>query len=310
MSERVFSDLMREIKAGKFVFTGELEPEKTTNLHELIEGAKVMKDAVVAANVTDNPQSMAYMSSLVAAGSVQKESGLEMVYQLRCSDRNRIALFSDLLGAGHLGIRNILALTGDHTALGDMPGAKPVFDLDSGQLCYLIRKMVDDGTDLNGKEIHDPPKFHVGVAGNPNCEPMEAEILKLGRKIEAGAEFVQTQVIYDVELAKTFLKEMERYNFPVLIGIFPMKSYGVADYFDKYIPGVSVPKEMLTELKAVKKSGLEKPAKKQKYAEVNFNFFVPFIKEIMKTTKAAGVHVMAVGWEPIVVELIKRARGE
>jgi len=300
---------MREIKARKFVFTGELEPEKTTNLHELIEGAKIMKDAVVAANVTDNPQSMAYMSSLVASYTVQKESGLEMIYQLRCSDRNRIALTSDLLGAGHLGIRNILALTGDHTSLGDTPEAKPVFDLDSSQLCYLIRKMVDKGTDLNGNNIHDPPKYHVGVAGNPNCVPLEAEILKLGRKIEAGAEFIQTQVIYEIELARTFIKEMERYKCPILIGIFPMKSYGVAAYFDKYIPGVHVPKHLLTDLKAVKDSDLDKSAKEQKYAEVNFEYFVPFIQELMKT-KAAGVHVMAVGWESIIVELIQKAYGE
>lgn len=300
---------MREIKSGKFVFTGELEPEKTTNLDELIEGAKVMKEAVVAANVTDNPQSMAYMSSLVASYSVQKRSGLEMVYQLRCSDRNRIALISDILGAGHLGIKNILALTGDHTAVGDTPEAKPVFDLDSGQLCLLIRKMVDEGTDLNGKEIHDPPKIHVGVAGNPNCKPLEAEIFKIGRKVEGGAEFIQTQVIYDIELAKTFIKEMERYKCPVLIGIFPMKSYGVAAYFDKYIPGVNVPKDLLTNLKDVKKSDLEKSTKKKKYEDVNTKFFVPFIQELMKTTKAVGVHVMAVNWEPYVVKLIKHVRG-
>lgn len=300
---------MREIKAGRFVFTGELEPGKTTNLHHLIEGAKVMKDAVVAANCTDNPQSMAYMSSLVASYSVQKESGLELVYQLRCSDRNRIALFSDLLGAGHLGIRNILALTGDHTAVGDMPEAKPVFDLDSGQLCLMIRKMVDEGLDLNGKEIEDPPKFHVGVAGNPNCVPMEAEVMKVGRKVEAGAEFIQTQVIYDVDLAKTFINDVERYKCPVLIGIFPMKSYGVAAYFDKYIPGVKVPKELLTALKAVKKSDVEKKEKRKKYEVVNTEFFVPFIKELMNT-KAAGVHVMAVEWEPYVVKLLKQVKGQ
>ncbi len=300
---------MREIKAGKFVFTGELEPGKTTNLHHLIEGAKIMKDAVVAANCTDNPQSMAYMSSLVASYSVQKESGLELVYQLRCSDRNRIALFSDLLGAGHLGIRNILALTGDHTAVGDMPEAKPVFDLDSGQLCYMIRKMVDEGVDLNGKEIQDPPKFHVGVAGNPNCKPLEAEVLKLGRKVEAGAEFIQTQVIYDIELAKTFIDEVSRFKCPTLIGIFPMKSYGVADYFDKYIPGVKVPKDLLNSLKAIKKSDADKKEKTKQYENVNTQFFVPFIKELMKTTKAAGVHVMAVEWEPYVVKLINQVKG-
>ena len=300
---------MREIQAKRFVFTGELEPGKTTNLHHLIEGAKIMKEAVIAANCTDNPQSMAYMSSLVASYSVQKESGLELVYQLRCSDRNRIALLSDLLGAGHLGIRNILALTGDHTAVGDMPEAKPVFDLDSGQLCLMIRKMVDEGLDLNGKEIEDPPKFHVGVAGNPNCVPMEAEVLKIGRKVEAGAEFIQTQVIYDVELAKTFIKEVERFKCPVLIGIFPMKSYGVAAYFDKYIPGVSVPKEILDSMKAVKKSDLAKADKRKKYEDVNTEYFVPFIKELMNT-KAAGVHVMAVEWEPYVVKLIKQVKGK
>ena len=139
---------MRELKAGRFVFTGELTPEKTTDLTEIIEAAKTLKGYVVACNVTDGPGGYAYMSSLAASYILQKETGIEMIYQLVCRDRNVIGLFSDLLGAAALGIRNVLALTGDHPAVGDTPDAQPMFDPDSAQLTYMIRKMVDDGVDL------------------------------------------------------------------------------------------------------------------------------------------------------------------
>ncbi|MHC1566368.1 MAG: methylenetetrahydrofolate reductase [Candidatus Syntropharchaeia archaeon] len=305
--KEAYSNFMRDIKAGKFVFTGELEPEKTTDLTELIEAAKSMVGQVVACNVTDNPQSMAYMSSLVASYLIQKESGMECIYQLRCADRNRIALFSDLLGAGALGIRNVLALTGDHTSLGDYPGAKPVFDLDSGQLVYMIRKMVDEGVDLGGKPIHNPPKFHVGVAGNPNADPLESEILKLKRKVDAGAEFIQTQVIFDIEIARGFLKETEKFKVPVLIGIFPLKNYATADYFDKYIPGVNVPKELLEEMKKASEIS-DKEKKKERYDEINLDFYGDFVHEIAHRTSAAGIHIMAVGYERITPPLIERAK--
>ncbi|RJS71984.1 MAG: 5,10-methylenetetrahydrofolate reductase [Candidatus Syntrophoarchaeum sp. WYZ-LMO15] len=298
---------MRNIKEGKFVFTGELEPEKTTDLTELVESAKKLLGHCVACNVTDNPQSMAYMSSLVASYVVQRDAGMECVYQLRCSDRNSIALTSDLLGAGALGIKNVLALTGDHTTLGDYPGAKPVFDLDSGQLVYLIRKMVDEGVDLYGRPIHNPPKFHVGVAGNPNADPLESEILKLKRKIDAGAEFIQTQVIFDIEVAKTFLKEMERFKVPVLIGIFPLKNYGTADYFDKYIPGVHVPKDLLSEMKKASEIS-DKEKRNERYDEINLEYYGDFVHEIAHTTSAAGIHVMAVAYERITPALIERAK--
>ncbi|OFV66462.1 MAG: 5,10-methylenetetrahydrofolate reductase [Candidatus Syntrophoarchaeum butanivorans] len=298
---------MRNIKEGKFVFTGELEPEKTTDLTELVESAKKLLGHCVACNVTDNPQSMAYMSSLVASYVVQRDAGMECVYQLRCSDRNSIALTSDLLGAGALGIKNVLALTGDHTTLGDYPGAKPVFDLDSGQLVYLIRKMVDEGVDLYGRPIHNPPKFHVGVAGNPNADPLESEILKLKRKIDAGAEFIQTQVIFDIEVAKTFLKEMERFKVPVLIGIFPLKNYGTADYFDKYIPGVHVPKDLLAEMKKASEIS-DKEKRNERYDEINLEYYGDFVHEIAHTTSAAGIHVMAVAYERITPALIERAK--
>jgi methylenetetrahydrofolate reductase (NADPH) len=308
--KEAYSNLVKEINAGGFVFTGELEPEKTTNLTELVEAARSMVGYVVACNVTDSPQSMAYMSSLVASYIIQKESGMECVYQLRCSDRNRIALTSDLLGAASLGIKNILALTGDHTSLGDNSEAKAVFDLDSARLTYMIRKMVDEGEDLNGNKIHDPPKFHVGIAGNPNSDPLEAEILKIKRKEDIGAEFIQTQVVFDMEKVNAFLVEMgdHHIDIPVLMGIFPLKTYEVADYFNKYIPGVSVPQELMDEMKKISEIS-DKARRREKYAEVNLDYFTDFIKDIQKTS-AAGVHVMAVGYEEILRELIKRAKGE
>lgn len=304
-SGRIFSELMREINEGRFVFTGELEPEKTTDLTEVIEAADALKRYVVACNVTDGPGAYAYMSSLVASHILQRETGVEMIYQLVCRDRNVIGLFADLLGAAALGIRNILALTGDHPSIGDNPDAKPVFDLDSAQLTYMIRKMVDDGVDLYGNPIHKPPKFHVGVAANPNADPLEPELLKLGRKVEVGAEFVQTQVIFDIDVAKNFLKEISHFNIPVLIGIFPMKSYGVANFFDKNIPGVPVPADLLENLKKAK--GLDKKDRRQKYDEINLELFIPFIKELKKTS-AAGCHIMAVGYERIVPKLFEAAK--
>ena len=252
MPERIFSELMSNLKAKKFTFTGELEPEKTADLTSVFQTASFLKDYVVACNVTDNPQSFGYVSSLAASYLVQRETGMETIYQVTCRDRNRLALLSDLLGAGALGIRNVLALTGDHTTLGDTPQAKPVFDLDSVQLLRMARKMVDEGIDLNGKEIQHPPKFHVGAGANPNAKPLEPELLKVGKKVEAGAEFFQTQVVFNIEIAKDFLDETNGYNVPVLIGIFPLKSYGVAKYFDETVPGVKVPKELLTTLAEAK----------------------------------------------------------
>ena len=306
----VYSNLMQEILDGKFVFTGELEPEKTTDLSELVEGAKPLVGYAVACNVTDNPQSMAYMSSLVASYLVQRDAGMEAVYQLRCSDRNRLALTADVLGAAALGLKNILALTGDHVCLGDNPGAKPVYDLDAVLLTYMIRKMVDEGVDLAGKPIHEPPKLHVGVAVNPNADPLEAEVMKLKRKEVAGADFAQTQVIYNMEQVDGLFEVYDQYGIkvPVLIGIFPMKNYGVADYFDKNIPGVSVPKDLLETLKKVSEI-TDKKQRKEKYMEVNLEYFEAFVRDIMKS-EAKGVHVMAVGYEAMVKELIERVRGE
>jgi len=307
MSGAAISELMASLKSGKFTFTGELEPGKTANLSRHIEAAKKIKGYVVACNVTDNPQSFAYISSLVASYIIQRETGLETIYQITCRDRNRIAVFSDLLGAGALGIKNILALTGDHTTLGDTPQAKPVFDLDSVQLIKMIRQIVNEGVDMNGNPIESPPKFFIGAGANPNANPIELELLKFEKKVYAGADFFQTQVVFDIEKAKNFLKETSKYNVPIIIGIFPLKSYGVAEYFNKNVPGVKVPEDLMA-LLAKANEIADKKMKRAKYNEINLEYFSNFIKELKRTTPAAGCHIMSVGYEeiiPLLVESVK-----
>ncbi|MBY9010342.1 MAG: methylenetetrahydrofolate reductase [Candidatus Lokiarchaeota archaeon] len=302
-----YSNLVKSIREGKFVITGELEPTKMIDLSSIIHSAEEMKKTgkIVAANVTDGPQGDAYTCSMVPCHLVQESVGLETVWQMTVRDRNRIALFGDILGGSILGLKNLLALTGDHSALGDNKNARPVYDLDSTQLIDLVSKMVDDGTDLEGKEIEGGKiEMNVGCAANPNSNPREPEILKVGRKVEVGADFVQTQTSFDIDDAKEFLKELEKYNVPVLLGLFPIKNYGIAWYFNENIPGVSVPKDFLNALKATKK--IEN--KKEKYAkidQINIDFFVPFMQEIKKTTKAAGIHCMAVHYERLFEPLLK-----
>lgn len=306
-----FSNLMKKIREGKFVFTGELEPEKDFDLNHVLHSAEEMKKTgkIVAANVTDGPQGDAYTCSMVPSYLVQNKVGLEAVWQMTVRDRNRIALFGDVIGGAILGLKNILTLTGDHTALGDNKRARPVYDLDSTQFIKLVSQIVDDGTDLEGKEIRGGPiEMNIGCAANPNARPpyLEPEILKVGRKVDAGVDFVQTQTAFDIDEAKVFLKELETYNVPVLLGLFPLKNYGIAWYFNEYIPGVSVPKDLLNALKKAKKDFKEdKKKRNERIDQINIEFFKPFIKEIKKTTKAAGIHCMAVHYERLFGPLLE-----
>ena len=304
------SRLMNELKEGKFVFTGELEPRKITDLAEIVEEAKSLKGYVTACNVTDNPGSNACFSSLVCSYIVQRDAGVETIYQLTCRDRNRLALFSDLLGACALGIKNVLALTGDHPSLGDFPEAKPVFDLDSAQLVYMIRRMIDKGEDLKGNKIKGEVKLHVGVAVNPNADPLEPELLKFERKIKVGAEFAQTQVVFDIATIEKFFETLNSLSIPeipILIGIFPLKSYGVAQFFDKHVPGVKVPEELMERMKKASEIS-DKKKRREKYDEINLEYFSELIKEIKKT-KARGCHVMAVHYVSMIKALIEETRG-
>jgi len=301
----VYSDLGKSLKAGKWTWTGEIEPQKTTDLEEVISTAKLLKGQVVAANVTDNPQSFGCMNSLVPSHLIQEEAGLEAIWQVTCRDRNRLGLLSDILAAGHLNIKNILALTGDHTASGDNPQSMPVFDIDSAQLVYMIKKIMS-GKDLAGNEIKNPPKFHIGVAGAPGADPFEPEILKIERKINVGGEFIQTQVVFDMEVAKKFLDAVKYLKVPTLIGICPLKSYKMAKWMDEFCPGIFVPPEILENLQKIQDAPKEE--RREKTDKWNLDFFEDWIKELKSTTSAAGCHIMAVGFEYIVADIVKMVK--
>ena len=304
-----YSDLCKAIEAGHFVFTGELEPKKILDLSEIIHSAKEMKKTgrIVAANVTDGPQGDAYMSSLVPSYKVQEEAEIEAVWQVTVRDRNRVALFGDVVAGAMLGLKNILTLTGDHTALGDHKRGRAVYDIDSTQFAEMLSMMIDEGTDYEGNEIEGGKiEMNFGCVANPNSNPREPEIFKVGRKVEQGVDFIQTQTAFDIDEAKEFLKELEQFNVPVLLGLFPLKSHGIAWYFDNYIPGVSVPKDLLKSLKKAEKENKgNKPGKYAALDKINIDFFDPFIKEIKKTTKAAGIHCMAVEYERLFEPLLK-----
>lgn len=308
MSEdKIYSNLMRKIKTGEFVLTGELEPPKSCDISSTIKEAKEMASYIDAANVTDSPLAEVTISSLAASYLVLRDAKIEPVFQLTVRDMNKIGLAATLMGAHALGIRNVLSLTGDHPNMGDVPEAKPVFDLDSATLCMLVREMVDTGT-INGHKIDTPPTLHVGAAANPNSNPMEPEILKIGRKAKAGCEFLQTQVVYDINITIEFLQSIKTYNLPVLLGIFPMKNYGMAKGFDMFVPGVDVPKDILTKWKDVKTNIIDKKEQKKKYDQLNIEFFGPFIQELKAKKLINGIHCMAVHYTrifPQLVEIIK-----
>ena len=306
--KKVYSKLGEMLANGEFILTGELEPEKTCDLSHTIQEAKEIAPYVVAANVTDSPLGIVTINSMAASHIIQKEAGLEVIWQLTVRDVNKLGIAGMIMGGHALGLRNVLSLTGDHPALGDMPESKPVFDLDSATLIRLVKEMVDKGT-INGHEIEHPPTLHVGAAANPNSDPMGAEILKIGRKAEVGCEFIQTQVVYDLDRTIEFLSEIKKYNVPILLGIFPMKSYGMAKGFDTFVPGVDVPKEILAKWKNIKTEFKhDKAEQKRIYDQANYEFFKPFISELKKKGLLAGVHCMAVHYPrifPKLMEVIK-----
>jgi 5,10-methylenetetrahydrofolate reductase len=306
--KKTYSKLGEALAKGEFILTGELEPEKTCDLSHTIHEAKEMAPYVVAANVTDSPLGIVTINSMAATHIIQKEAGLECIWQMTVRDVNKLGIAGMIMGAQALGIHNILSLTGDHPNMGDMPESKPVFDLDSATLVKLVREMVDTGA-INGNEIEHPPQLHVGAAANPNADPMGAEILKIGRKAEAGAEFLQTQVVYDLDMTIEFLEGIKKYKVPVFLGIFPMKSYGIAKGFDTFVPGVSVPKDILAKWKGIKTDYTDKKAQKEAYDQANYEFFKPFISELKAKKLLAGVHCMAVHYPRIFPKLVEVIRG-
>ena len=295
------SNLEKVLKAGHFAFTGECGPPQGANVEKLKEKARHLKGMVDAVNVTDNQTAVVRMSSW-AASLILLQEGLEPNFQMVCRDRNRLAMQSDILGVYAHGIRNMLCLSGDHQKFGNHPQAKNVYDIDSMQLIALVKKMRDEGKFLNGEEIDVPPRLFIGAACNPFADPFEFRVYRLAKKIEAGADFIQTQCIYNMDKFREFMKQVVDMGLHekcyILAGVTPMKSVGMANYMAKMVPGMDVPDSIIKRLKE---------AGKGKVAEEGIKIALEQIEEFKEMEGVAGVHLMAIEWEHKVPEIAERA---
>ena len=295
------SILEKVLTAGHFAFTGELGPPRGTNVEAVKEKARPLKGMVDAVNITDNQTAVVRMSSWATSLLVMQE-GLEPNFQMVCRDRNRLAMQADILGASAHGIRNILALSGDHQQFGDHPNAKGVFDIDSIQLIGLIKKMRDEGKFLGDAEIDVPPKMFIGAAANPFAEPFEWRVHRLAKKVEAGADFIQTQCVYNMQRMREWVKQANDMGLTektyILPGVTPMKSLGMARYMKLKVPGMEVPDEIIKRLQGVDR---------KKQADEGIKIACEQIEEFKEMKGVAGVHLMAIEWEHRVPEIAELA---
>ena len=281
---------------GEFVVSAEVGPPKGFHVEHLLEEAKTYLSGITAVNVTDNQSSVMRLGSLAMCKAL-KDEGLTPIYQLTCRDRNRIALQSDLLSAAMFGIENLLLLTGDHTKLGDHPQAKPVFDLDSVSLIHTLKKL-EEGVDLGGNElIGEPPKFAKGAVVSPCSDSVDAQLAKMERKVMAGADYFQTQAVFEPEKFIKFMEKAKQFGKPVQVGIIIPKSAGMCKFMNNNVAGVHVPDEMIEELK--------KDKEKTKAGITGVEIAARIIKECKPYCQ--GVHIMALGWESKVPDLLKAA---
>jgi methylenetetrahydrofolate reductase (NADPH) len=296
------SNLEKVLKSGNFAVTSECGPPRGADPEVIRKKGSFLKGYVDAVNVTDNQTSVVRMSSFSAC-LILKEMGFDPVLQMVCRDRNRIAIQSDILGATALGINNILCLSGDHQKFGDHPGAKNVFDIDSMQLIQCVRRMTDEGKFLSGEEIKGKPNIFVGCAENPFADPFEIRAMRLAKKVKAGAEFVQTQCIFNVEKFEKWMEQVRdlgvHEKVHILAGITPMKSIGMARYMKNSVPGMDVPEEQIERLKNVPK---------EKVSEEGIKIAVETIERVRAIKGVAGVHIMAIEWEEKVPEIVRAAR--
>ena len=281
---------------GQFVVTAEVGPPKGFHIEHLVEEAKEYLSGITAVNVTDNQSSVMRLGSLATCKSL-KDAGLLPSYQLTCRDRNRMALQSDLLSAALFGIDNILCLTGDHTKMGDHPGAKPVFDLDSVSLLHTVCQL-EKGLDLGGNAlVGEPPKFAKGAVVSPCSDSVDAQLAKMERKVAAGADYFQTQAVFEPEKFISFMEKAKQFGKPVQLGVIIPKGAGMCKFMNKNVAGVHVPDEMIARLQA--------DPERAKAGVTG----VEIAAEIIKACKpyCQGVHIMALGWESKVPALLELA---
>jgi len=284
--------LREALKSGKFVVTAEIGPAKGVDVTEFLENAELLRGKVDAVNITDQQSAVMRLGSL-AGCHLLKEKGGEPVFQMTCRDRNRIALQSDLLNAYVFGIENVLCLTGDYVTLGDHPQAKPVFDLDSVSLLQAAREL-EQGRDLAGKELKGAPKFLLGACVTPGADPVEPQLIKMEKKAKAGAQFFQTQAIYEPKKFEAFMQEAKKFGVQVLVGIVLIRSAAMARFMNKNVAGIHVPDDIIDEMD-------EAENKAQKSIEIAARL----INEMKDMCQ--GAHIMAIGLESRVPAVLDAA---
>jgi len=297
------SRLERTLAAGHFAVTAELGPPQNADPENIRKKARYCLGKVEGANITDNQTAIVRMSS-IAAGAIALSCGVEPVIQMVCRDRNRIAMQSDILGAAALGCKNILCLSGDHQKFGNHPQAAGVYDLDSMQLIHMVRRMRDDQQFLSGDPIKEcPPRMFIGAAANPFADPLSFRITRLAKKIAAGADFIQTQCIFDLERFELYMKMVVDRGLHekvyILAGLTPVRSERALQYMKDEVPGMSVPDSLIARMAAVKDADAKK--------EEGIAICLETIERVRRIEGVRGIHLMPIGWESITPVILERA---
>ena len=294
------SNLEKLLRNGEFVVTSELGPPRGASREDVEKKAELLKGYADAFNLTDCQTAMVRLSS-IASGAILLDMGMEPVVQMTCRDRNRIAMQSDILGAASLGMKNLLCLTGDHQCFGDHPEAKGVFDLDSINQLDMFRQMRDEKKFQSGEDLKsEEPTLFLGAAENPFADPFQYRAARLAKKVKAGADFIQTQIIYNVEKFEEWMSMVRAMGLhekvSILAGVTPIRSLGMAKYMKKNVPGMDVPDELIKRLEGAEKKKAE-----------GINICLEVIERVRQIEGVSGVHIMAVEWEEIVSEITERA---
>lgn len=301
MNVKTPSKLEKILASGKLAVSSEVGPPRGSDPKHIEEKGNLIRDYVDAINVTDNQTSMTRLCSLAACIRL-KQMGLEPTLQMVTRDRNRIALQSDILGAASFDIHNILCLSGDHQSFGDCPTGQNVHDLDSMQLLQTVRHMRDEGKFLGGDDIERPPQMFVGAAANPFADPFEIRVPRLAKKIAAGAEFIQTQCIYNLDRFEEWMKLVRDRGLHekvyIMAGLTPMKSAGMAKYMKNRVPGMDVPDEVVKRLS---------DTPKEQQAEEGIKICIESIQRLKEVEGIAGFHIMAIEWEQKVPEIVEKS---
>ncbi len=315
------SNLERVLRAGHFAVTGELGPPQSADASVIRKKAALLRGLVDAVNITDNQTAIVRMSS-IGAGTIVVQEGLEPIIQMTCRDRNRLAIQSDLLGAYALGMKNLLCLSGDHQTFGNHPDSKNVYDMDSIQLVQTVAQMRDDKVFQCGDPFKGPePRFFVGAAAAPFAGPVEFRPYRLAKKVQAGANFIQTQLVYDIDAFKVFMDKVRSLGLhektSILAGVGPLKSPAMAKYMKDQVPGILVPDELIARMEAAGKPWAGKPkdeltkedkkARSEAYQQTGIQICIELIQQLREIEGVAGVHIMAIEWEEAVRPIVEGA---